>query len=158
MFMRFAGSGARPVSARRLTNTRPQFMDNYRTATARTCLDAAYAGTMGFPSIVHALIGTGFESYDVDYRRGTATYFLPSGDHVQLELPWSNHQVAAEFNARDVEHAVREAQSQASGYTYAGFCAKVMKAGCPGYMVSFLGKRVVYFGRTAETHVEHFPQ
>ena len=35
---------------------------------------------------------------------------------------------------------------------------KVMAAGCAGYMVSFLGKRVLYFGRTAETHVEHFPR
>jgi uncharacterized protein YbcV (DUF1398 family) len=53
---------------------------------------------------------------------------------------------------------VREAQDNAPGYTYAGFCAKVEAAGCAGYMVSFLGKRVVYFGRTAQTHVEHFPQ
>jgi hypothetical protein len=33
-----------------------------------------------------------------------------------------------------------------------------MAAGCAGYIVSFLGRRVVYFGRTAETHVEHFPK
>ena len=25
-----------------------------------------------------------------------------------------------------------------------------------GYIVSFLGRRALYFGRTAETHVEHF--
>mgnify|MGYP000402610447 CR=1 FL=1 len=35
---------------------------------------------------------------------------------------------------------------------------KAKAAGCAGYMVSFLGKRVVYFGRTAEVHVEHFPK
>ena len=63
-----------------------------------------------------------------------------------------------DFNAEEVEQAVREAQSNVPGYSYAGFCAKVKAAGCAGYMVSFLGKRVVYFGRTAETHVEHFPQ
>ena len=44
------------------------------------------------------------------------------------------------------------------GYTDAGFCAKVMAAGCAGYIVSFSGRRAVYFGRTAETHVEYFPQ
>jgi uncharacterized protein YbcV (DUF1398 family) len=113
---------------------------------------------MDFPSIVRALMGAGFEGYDVDYRRGTSTYFLASGESVQLTLPTSDTKVVAEFRAGDVERAVREAQTKAPGYTYAGFGAKVKAAGCAGYMVSFLGKRVVYFGRTAETHVERFPQ
>jgi uncharacterized protein YbcV (DUF1398 family) len=65
--------------------------------------------------------------------------------------------VTSQFRANDIEQAVREAQTNAPGYTYAGFCMKVKAAGCAGYMVSLLGKRVLYFGRTAETHVEHFP-
>jgi uncharacterized protein YbcV (DUF1398 family) len=133
-------------------------MNEQLTATAQKCLDAAYAGTMDFPSIVRALIEAGFEGYDVDYRRGTSTYFLPTSESVQVSLPKSDTKVAPEFRADDVERAVREAQSNVPGYTYAGFCAKVKAAGCAGYMVSFLGKRVVYFGRTAETHVEHFPR
>jgi uncharacterized protein YbcV (DUF1398 family) len=132
-------------------------MDEKLTAIAQKSLDAAYEGTSDFPAIVRVLINAGFEGYDVDYRRGTATYFLPSGASVQLALPTSESFVAAEFNASDVEHAVREAQRKVPGYTYAGFCAKVKAAGCAGYMVSFLGRRVVYFGRTAQTHVEHFP-
>lgn len=133
-------------------------MDERLAAIARETLDAAYAGTMDFPSIVRTLIGAGFEGYDVDYRRGTSTYFLVNGDSVQLSLPKSDAKVAAEFRAGEVEQAVSEAQRNAPGYTYVGFCAKVKAAGCAGYMVSFLGKRVVYFGRTAQTHVEHFPQ
>jgi uncharacterized protein YbcV (DUF1398 family) len=133
-------------------------MDHRLNAVAQKCLDAAYDGTLDFPSIVRTLIDAGFEGYDVDYRRGTSTYFLASGEHVQLTAPKSEGPIAAEFNASNVERAVREAQSQAPGYTYAGFCAKVKAAGCAGYMVSFLGKRVVYFGRTAETHVELFPR
>jgi uncharacterized protein YbcV (DUF1398 family) len=127
------------------------------TATAQRCLDAAYAGTLDFPAIVRTLIEAGFEGYDVDYRRGTSTYFRASGESLQLTLPSADTKVAAEFQANAVEQAVRDAQSKAPGYTYAGFCAKVKAAGCAGYMVSFLGRRVVYFGRTAETHVEHFP-
>ncbi len=133
-------------------------MNEQHTAAAQMCLDAAYAGTMDFPSIVRSLMGAGFEGYDVDYRRGTATYRLPSGESVLLSLPRSGTTVAAEFRADEVERAVREAQTKAPGYTYSGFCAKVKAAGCAGYMVSFLGKRVVYFGRTAESHVEHFPR
>jgi uncharacterized protein YbcV (DUF1398 family) len=133
-------------------------MNEQLAATAQHCLDAAYAGTMDFPAIVGTLIEAGFEGYDVDYRRGTATYFTASNQSVQLALPKAETRVAAGFNAEEVEQAVREAQSNVPGYSYAGFCAKVKAAGCAGYMVSFLGKRVVYFGRTAETHVEHFPQ
>lgn len=133
-------------------------MNEQLTSVAQTCIDAAYQGTMDFPTIVRTLIDAGFEGYDVDYRRGTSTYFHASGESVQLATPKLAGAVAAEFKASVVEQAVREAQSKAPGYTYAGFCAKVKAAGCAGYMVSFLGKRVVYFGRTAETHVEHFPQ
>ena len=133
-------------------------MNEQQIATARACLAAAYEGTMDFPNIIRTLIGAGFEGDDVDFRRATSTYFLATGDSVQLPTPQSTAGVAAEFSASDVEQAVREAQNKAPGYTYEGFCAKVKGAGCAGYMVSFLGKRVVYFGRTAETHVEHFPR
>ncbi len=133
-------------------------MNAQKTAIARKCLAASYDASMDFPSIVGALIEAGFEGYTVDYRRSTATYYLPDGDSVELETPKTEGAVAALFNATVVEAAVREAQANAPGYTYTGFCAKVKAAGCAGYMVSFLGKRVVYFGRTAETHVELFPQ
>lgn len=133
-------------------------MDERWMVIAKRCLDAAYDGSMDFPTIVGTLLTAGFEGYDVDYRRGTATYFLGTGESAQFSLPASETKVAAAFRAEVVEQAVREAQRNAPGYTYTGFCAKVKAAGCAGYMVSFHGKRVVYFGRTAETHVEHFPQ
>ncbi|MEQ8934722.1 MAG: hypothetical protein RIE56_02890, partial [Amphiplicatus sp.] len=59
--------------------------------------------------------------------------------------------------AARMQAAIREAQQQAPGYTYKGFCKKAADAGCAGYVVSFSGRRALYFGRTAETHVEHFP-
>lgn len=135
-----------------------QNMDAKWTAVAERCLAAAYEGTQDFPSIVRTLIEAGIEAYEVDYQRCTATYFLPTGESVQLAIPKTDGAVAAEFKASLVQQAVREAQTKAPGYTYAGFCEKVKAAGCAGYRVSFLGKRVLYFGRTAETHVEHFPQ
>jgi uncharacterized protein YbcV (DUF1398 family) len=149
---------AAPTAPAATPEPRTHAMHASVTDTAQTCLDGAYAGTMDFPSIVRTLIEQGFEGYDVDYRRGTATYFLANGETLQLSLPHADTTIAPEFRASDVERAVREAQNHTPGYTYAGFCEKVMTAGCAGYMVSFLGKRVVYFGRTAETHVEHFPQ
>lgn len=133
-------------------------MDDTQIATARKCLSGADEGTMDFPTIVRTLMDAGFEGYTVDYRRGTATYFLPGGDSVELPMAHPGAGVAAEFQASAVAQAVREAQANAPGYTYAGFSSKVKAAGCAGYMVSFPGRRVLYFGRTAETHVEHFPR
>lgn len=132
-------------------------MNNHLLAIAQQCTAAAYEGAMGFPTIVRTLIEAGFEGYAVDYRRASAVYFHGDGACVDVALPNASGAIAIEFDSTGVEQAVREAQTQAPGYTYAGFCAKVKAAGCAGYMVSFSGRRVVYFGRTAETHVEHFP-
>lgn len=127
-------------------------------AVAQWCMTAAYDGAADFPTIVRRLKETGFEGYTVDYRTAKATYFLEDGRAVTLALPATHGRVEAEFKADAIERAVREAQTGAPGYSYAGFSAKVTAAGCAGYMVSFPGRRVVYFGRTAETHVEHFPK
>lgn len=132
-------------------------MDAERTSIAENCLHAAHDGSQSFPEIVRTLMSAGFEGYTVDYRRNTQTFYLPDGDSLQLEMIPSAGTVAAAFHAGEVERQVRWAQAKPADYSYSAFCAKAKAAGCAGYLVSFLGRRVVYFGRTAETHVEHFP-
>lgn len=132
-------------------------MDAERISVAETCLRAAHDGSLSFPEIVGKLIAAGFEGYAVDYRGNTQTYYLPDGDSVALNMLHSADHVAAAFDAIEVERLVRWAQAKPDDYSYCAFCEKVKAAGCAGYLVSFLGRRVVYFGRTAETHVEHFP-
>jgi uncharacterized protein YbcV (DUF1398 family) len=56
-----------------------------------------------------------------------------------------------------IKVALREAQALVPGYSYQGFCDKVVAAGCAGYLVSIVGRRVLYYGRTGETHTEYFP-
>jgi uncharacterized protein YbcV (DUF1398 family) len=85
------------------------------------------------------------------------TYYLPEGESVELPATKVSEPIAASFDAAAVKDAIREAQTLARGYTYKGFCNKVAGGGCAGYMVSFSGRRAVYFGRTAELHIEHFP-
>ncbi len=133
-------------------------MDAQRISTAEDCLNAAYDGTMVFPEILGALIGAGFEGYTVDYRRQTTTYFMPDGESVVLQNRPSAGPVAAEFDSGGVAAQIKWAQRNPPDYSYAAFCNNVKALGCAGYFVSMLGRRVVYFGRTAETHVEHFPQ
>ena len=133
-------------------------MDSRMTTVAERCLKCAETGSMTFPQIVGTLMKEGFESYTIDFRRATATYFSPEGDSVVLPTQHGNSPIAAEMDTAAIQAAIREAQQLVPGYTYAGFCEKIMAAGCAGYIVSFSGRRAVYFGRTAETHVEHFPR
>ncbi len=133
-------------------------MDAQRITIAERCLNAAYDKTMAFPEIVGALIAAGFEGYVVDYRRNTTTYMLPDGDSVMLENRPSEGKVAALFDQPAIAAQIKWAQANPSEYSYKAFCENVKALGCAGYIVSFLGRRVLYFGRTAETHIEHFPQ
>ncbi len=132
-------------------------MNQHKSSIAVACLKAAEDGTMSFPEIVGTLMREGFESYAIDFRRATAIYYLPDGDSVELPAHKVGAQVAAAFNAAQIQAAIMEAQQQVPGYTYKGFCEKVVTAGCAGYIVSFSGRRALYFGRTAETHLEKFP-
>lgn len=132
-------------------------MNDQQKSIARTCLDGAENNRMDFPQIVEALMEAGFEGYAVDYRRATATYYLPDGESLELAAHAVSTPVAPRLDAARMQAAVREAQQQAPGYTYKGFSEKAASAGCAGYVVSFSGRRALYIGRTAETHVELFP-
>lgn len=132
-------------------------MDDHRKNVARNCLEGAETNAMSFPQIVGTLMREGFESYMIDFRRAIATYYLPDGDSIELPTHRIDVAIAPTFGAAPIQAAIREAQQLAPGYTYKRFCSKVASAGCAGYIVSLSGRRALYFGRTAETHVEHFP-
>lgn len=123
---------------------------------ARATLEGAESGKMTFPESVQMLMTAGFDGYAVDFRRSTRTYYMPDGAAIELEAERTGP-VAERFDTTIVKEALREAQALVPGYTYRGFCAKVAGAGCAGYLVSLIGKRVLYHGRTGETHTEYFP-
>jgi uncharacterized protein YbcV (DUF1398 family) len=133
-------------------------MDDRQAAVARACLEGAEANTMTFPEIVRTLMQAGFEGYLIDFRKSVATYYTEGGDTLELPARNGGQPVAAMFDVPRVRAAIKEAQDLVPGYSYNGFCRKVIAAGTAGYMVSFSGRRAVYFGRSAETHVEHFPK
>jgi uncharacterized protein YbcV (DUF1398 family) len=133
-------------------------MDAERISIAKACQEGAHDNSLSFPEFVDKLIAAGFEGYTVDYRRNAQAFYLPDGGSVVLEMHPYAGSVAANFDAVEVERLVRWAQANPADYSYVAFCEKAKAAGCAGYLVSFLGRRVVYFGRTAETHVEHFPK
>lgn len=121
------------------------------------CSKASEENRMSFPEVVKKLMDANVESYFADFRRATKTYYLPNGESIEVPAEKLAGQAAMKFEPAGVEAAVREAQANGPDYTYRGFCEKVLAAGCVGYIVSLAGRRAVYLGRTAETHVELFP-
>ena len=124
---------------------------------ARATLEGSESGAMTFPQSLRLLMEAGFDGYAVDFRRSTRTYYMSNGETLELKTDPTPTPVAESFDAAVVKEAIREAQVLVPGYTYKGFCAKVARAGCAGYVVSLLGQRVLYCGRTGETHTEYFP-
>src|SRR5262245_5484602 len=119
------------------------------------CAQGALSGELTFPEIVGRLAAVGVERYHADYSRQEITYYLPDGDSLVVAPPHPAHPTAAAFSSQAVEAAVH--QSQRNEHTYQEFVRKTMAAGCVGYFVQIAGRRVLYFGRNGECHVEHFP-
>jgi uncharacterized protein YbcV (DUF1398 family) len=132
-------------------------MNAEQIAVARDCHEGAETDRMTFPQSVAKLMQAGFDGYLVDLRRGARTFYVPESGSLDLSTAKTTQDIALRFDAESIRGAIHEAQTLAPGYTYRGFCAKVAAAGCAGYLVSFSGRRVLYFGRTGETHVEYFP-
>lgn len=126
-------------------------------AIAAACLAATHDGSLSFPAVIGKLVAAGFEGYAVDFRRGAQSFYRNDATHTDLAMPQAAGPVAQAFDAANVERLIRWAQAGGPDYSYAAFCAQVTAAGCAGYLVSFPGRRVVYYGRTGETHVELFP-
>ncbi len=127
-------------------------------ALASACMKGAESGSMSFPEIIGALMQAGFDGYAVDFRRGMATYYPPDAPTLDIALHPLGSAIAPRFDAEAIRAAIREAQNNAPGYTYLSFCDKAARGGCAGYLVSLPGRRVVYYGRDGETHIEHFPR
>lgn len=130
-------------------------MDAAKIAVIQDCASRSIAGTIAFPEVVHALMEIGVERYHADYSRHEITYYVPSGDSLVVATPHSPEPIAETFLPKDVEAAIR--QSQRGEIIYTQFLQKTMAAGCVGYFVQIAGRRVLYFGRNGDLHLEPFP-
>lgn len=119
------------------------------------CARASHNGTRSFGEVVRALLDAGVEGYQVDYRARRATYYLPRGETVTVDLLAPAIGIAADFDAAALQQAIRG--SQRGEVRYPEFLTHSMNAGCIGYQVFFSGRHVVYFGRNGSQHIERFP-
>jgi uncharacterized protein YbcV (DUF1398 family) len=114
-----------------------------------------YAGRSNFGQHVAHVAQLGVESYRVDYRQRSSTYFLVTDEHHTVEVECPSVTIPQAFDAAAVIASIRGAQQGA--VKYPEFLERTMRAGCVGYVVWIAGRHVVYFGRHGETHVERFP-
>lgn len=116
---------------------------------------ATQEGRMTFPQVVGKLLEIGVESYLVDFAAGRKTYYLADGQTYTDPMILKLDPVAAEFSQPDLVAAIRGAQ--ADTVRYPEFVKRSTAAGVIGYWAFLTGKRVTYFGRKGESHVEYFP-
>jgi uncharacterized protein YbcV (DUF1398 family) len=130
-------------------------MDDTARAAIRETSLASEEHRITFPAVVAALAGAGVERNVVDLVTGTTTYYTPDGETEVLHMGPTPRPADA-FSGQGVAAAV--ARSQRENTPFPQFRGEIAAAGCVGYIVSLPGRRVVYYGRTADCHVEYFPK
>lgn len=124
-------------------------------ALIQSTFNASNNGTIHFGQVVAQLISAGVEAYQVDYRAGRATYYLPNGATFDLDFSRPAQGIAETFNADALLAVIRGAQQ--GTVMYPQFKQLSQQAGCIGYTVWIAGRHVSYFGRRGEVHIERFP-
>ena len=113
------------------------------------------AGVLIFPEVVRRLLEVQVESYFCDLATGAETFYMSDGKtHVEkMVLPLAP--IAEQFSSSGLLAAIRGAQTDT--IRYPEFMKRSAEAGVIGYWAFLSGKKVIYFGRKGELHIEEFP-
>ena len=114
------------------------------------------AGKLIFPEVVRRLLEVGVESYFCDLAMGGETFYLSDGKSHQEKMILPLSPIAEDFSSSDVIAAIRGAQ--ADTIRYPEFIKRSAAAGVIAYWAFLTGRKVIYFGRKGEFHVEDFPR
>jgi uncharacterized protein YbcV (DUF1398 family) len=125
-------------------------------AAMRKALEDSQAGKLTFPEVVAMLTNAGVDSYFADLVRGEETFYTADGETHREQMTLPPAKTAGGFSQPGVVAAIRAAQ--ADQIRYPEFVNRVSAAGTIAYWAFLTGKKVVYFGRKGEFHVEVFPR
>jgi uncharacterized protein YbcV (DUF1398 family) len=117
---------------------------------------ATQLGKMTFPQVVKGLLEVGVESYFVDFAAKQKTHYLADGTTYAVPMILDPGPIAEDFHGVDLVAAIRGAQ--ADTVRYPEFVKRSTAAGIIGYWAFLTGKKVIYFGRKGEQHIEEFPK
>ncbi|MBS1958496.1 MAG: DUF1398 family protein [Bdellovibrionales bacterium] len=115
----------------------------------------ALAKTITFPQILATLAQEGVESYHVDFIRNEYRYYGRDGETFVTDVPLVHDEVAPDFCTERLEHINQKVQ--AGNAWYPDFVKEGAAAGCAYYIVYLGGRKVRYFGRNGDEHIQHFP-
>lgn len=118
-------------------------------------LSESQAGKLIFPEVVRRLLEAGVESYFCDLANREETFYMVDGKTHAETMVLPLMPVVEEFSKQDVVAAIRGAQ--ADTIRYPEFMKRSAAAGVIAYWAFLTGKKVIYFGRKGEMHVEEFP-
>jgi uncharacterized protein YbcV (DUF1398 family) len=113
-------------------------------------------GKITFPEVVARLLEVGVESYFVDFASAQKTYYLTNGSTHTEPMIFTPDQIAPHFSQANLIAAIRGAQ--ADTVRYPEFVKRSTAAGVIGYWAFLTGRRVIYWSRKGEQHIEEFPQ
>lgn len=118
-------------------------------------LAESQAGMLTFPEVVRRLLEAGVESYFCDLARGEETFYRTDGKTHRETMTLPLSPIAAEFSSTEIIAAIRGAQTDT--IRYPEFVKQSTAAGVIAYWAFLTGRKVIYFGRKGEQHVEEFP-
>jgi len=109
-----------------------------------------------FPQVVAHHAAAGVHSYRADLIRRQKVCYGDAAAFYEAAIPLQDGpEIATAFRDEEVSRAVQAIQRGEIGYDT--FLRQIMQAGCAGYCVFIKGRKVVYFGRDGDCHIENFP-
>jgi hypothetical protein len=138
----------------RLANDGPYDRPETPEGIAAACLRAVEDRTLSLAQLVAALRADGFDGFLVDYRRWSVTFYLTDGPRLTLSLSGRPGSVAPTLDTTTLQGLLADSDGPMHEYSPTRYRAKLMQAGCAGYLVSVSAKRTIYMGLDGSTHVE----
>ena len=114
------------------------------------------AGKLIFPEVVRRLLEVGVESYFVDDPNRSEGFYMSDGQAHTQSMTLALNSVASDFSLAGIIAAIRGAQTDA--IRYPEFMKQATAAGVLAYWAFLAGRKVIYFGRKGEAHIEEFPR
>jgi uncharacterized protein YbcV (DUF1398 family) len=118
-------------------------------------LAKSQAGELIFPEVVRRLLEVGVESYFCDLANGAEVFYMTDGKSHSEKMVLPLMPIAEEFSSSGLIAAIRGAQ--ADTIRYPEFMKRSAAAGVIAYWAFLTGRKVIYFGRKGDIHIEEFP-
>ena len=114
------------------------------------------AGKLIFPEVVRRLLEVGVKSYFVDVPNRREVFYMSDGQAHTQSMTLALNSVASDFSLAGIIAAIRGVQTDA--IRYPEFMKQATAAGVIAYWAFLAGRKVIYFGRKGEAHIEEFPR